>query len=216
MDVTSTRAQIQKALLKYTKKDEPALVWTEVAEAEKEPEPEPEPEEEASAEEGAEEEAPADERRLSDWSGEPYSPKELRRLAEGVRPLTRTDYNAELLELYRELLMKIVVLKNDHLDQLCGLEDAVNGIEIKTDPLQQSVRTFSGDVSIRNPTVFSYTRAESDTDIKATLPTPTMLQAMRAKNGGNMAWMCVQVSFMQPNPAAGFEPNDSKQFFFEN
>ena len=153
MDVTSTRAQIQKALLKYTKKDEPALVWTEVAEAEKEPEPEPEPEEEAPAEEGGEEEAPAEERRLSDWSGEPYSPKELRRLAEGVRPLTRTDYNAELLELYRELLMKIVVLKNDHLDQLCGLEDAVNGIEIKTDPLQQSVRTFSGDVSIRNPTV---------------------------------------------------------------
>ena len=28
--------------------------------------------------------------------------------------------------------------------------------------------------------------------------------------------MCVQVSFMQPNPAAGFEPNDAKQFFFEN
>ena len=28
--------------------------------------------------------------------------------------------------------------------------------------------------------------------------------------------MCVQLSFMQPNPAAGFEPNDAKQFFFEN
>ena len=28
--------------------------------------------------------------------------------------------------------------------------------------------------------------------------------------------MCLQVSFMSPNPAAGFEPNSAQQFFFEN
>ena len=65
-------------------------------------------------------------------------------------------------------------------------------------------------------TDFSYLKSESETDIQATLPTKIFRQAMKAKNGGEFNWMCVQVSFMQPNPAAGFEPNDAKQFFFEN
>lgn len=65
-------------------------------------------------------------------------------------------------------------------------------------------------------TVFSYVKSESETDIQATLPTKIFRQAMKAKNGGVFNWMCVQVSFMQPNPAAGFEPSDAKQFFFKN
>lgn len=53
----------------------------------------------------------------------------------GVQPLTVSQYNEELLLLYRELLMKVIVIKNDHLDQLCHLEEAINQVTIKTDAL---------------------------------------------------------------------------------
>lgn len=85
MQVTATRAQVQKALLKYTKKDEPKLEWVKSKEAEESDAPAEEPPAEEEATEGEEEEAPAEEeasadaRLLDSWNGEPYSSEELHR-----------------------------------------------------------------------------------------------------------------------------------------
>lgn len=76
---------MQKALLKYTKKDEPKLEWVKTKQDEESDAPAEEPPAEEETAEGEEEEAPAEEevtsdaRLLDSWNGEPYSSEELHR-----------------------------------------------------------------------------------------------------------------------------------------
>ena len=93
--------------------------------------------------------------------------------------------NEDLLVLYRDLILKIIVLKNEHLDQLCLLDAAKDGpVTIKTGRLQQSVRRIFGDIlpETHKDEVFTYENEDEDdpnapvTQVTVTVPSQQLLK----------------------------------------
>lgn len=84
-------------------------------------------------------------------------------------------------------------------------------IDIITDDLELTVKRWESDSSGESGNDFI-----SKQNTKVTVPMNRILQAER-NNAESLGfeWVCLQVSFMKPNPAAGFEPDTAQQFFFE-
>ena len=99
---------------------------------------------------------------------------------------------------------------------MCSMDEAENILSINTEMLQQSVlRIASDSISLENPPFIYELRPDENeppvTKITATFPTIAILERERALFGvENFSWVCIQVSFMKPNPAAGFEPPKSQ------
>ena len=76
-------------------------------------------------------------------------------------------------------------------------------IDIKTDDLELYVKRWESDSNGESGNVF-----ESKQNTKITVPMNRILQAERNNEASlGFEWVCLQVSFMKPNPAAGFEPD---------
>jgi len=59
--------------------------------------------------------------------------------------------------MYRDLLMKITVIRNTHMDQMCLMDEAENVLTITTDKLQQSVSRIASDSISVIDQEFTYT-----------------------------------------------------------
>ena len=122
------------------------------------------------------------------------------------RPLTPE----EKLEEIRKLIKKIVVIKNEHLDQLCRQQDRTSYLGIITDQLEVLIHYVSKDdaqnfINRRTNSIF---RSENG-NAEVTVPTYQLFDLSESlENWNEVNWMCIQTSFMLANPVAGFTTSD--------
>jgi hypothetical protein len=108
-------------------------------------------------------------------------------------------FNQVELDGYRELLRKIIVIKNSIADWLCEELSVINrSVKVVKDDLEVHAKWYSIDTGTVSDKDF-----ESASTTKVIPPVDAILTATRTFDNG-AEWVCMQVSFMKPNPAAGF------------
>ena len=113
-------------------------------------------------------------------------------------------YGPNLSE-YRQLLKKIVVMKNTHLDQLCNLKSTTGLKIISTDLLEEHINKVSRGSSSATA---KFSTKKDETQV--TFPIGTILSRTDAATD----WVCVQASFMKANPVAG--QAIGAQYYYQN